>query len=203
VVQEDLSKLLRKTPSRVDPDQPLLHVKITWTRSETAVGISWHHVLGTSSLLARGPPLTGVPGDATAFLRFMRIFSDRYENPTSPSVHPTPSFAKYFFTSPSEADMARFLPVMPHLSATYPLSALGAIYGQHNKNTSRIDSRLSPDDIARLRACAEEQPADLGSEVGRLSAQDVITAWIVTVLDRCSPEPIESLTNAASVCTLA
>jgi hypothetical protein len=114
-----------------------------------------------------------------------------------------PTFSKHIFAGPSEADQEQFLPLMPHLTVTYPLAALGEIYAKSNANVTRLDCRLEPRDIDRLRARAEAPSPNQFVAPDSLSNQDIVTAWIITVLNRCSQEPIRSVTNAASVRHLA
>lgn len=81
---------------------------------------------------------------------------------------------------------------MPHFRETYEYSELGAMYAQANKDVVRNDCRIERDKIEALCTKMRQGSPDI-------STQDCLTAYIVTVLNRCIQPPILNITNAASV----
>lgn len=86
---------------------------------------------------------------------------------------------------------------MPHLTNTCPNSELGRRYANMNQDTSWVSFKFPVD---RLRRLKEHTMSAMEGTSTVLSVQDVLTAYIVNVLNRHSPgEPITRVTNAASV----
>lgn len=59
VIQDDISPFLNHqpvSPGPADGNAPLLLLKLTFFDNETSVGVSWHHALGSSSLLIPSAP---------------------------------------------------------------------------------------------------------------------------------------------------
>ncbi|KAI8998910.1 hypothetical protein BD414DRAFT_476401 [Trametes punicea] len=156
----------------------LLLFKITLSERETAVGVSWHHTLG----------------DATVLERFMRYLSESYQGNDRGQTS-APTFTKRQFPAPTGSLIERYAPLMPHLIETYSAAEVGKRYAQMNANTSWVKFKVSFTQIRILKGRVLEK---IGQTDIAPSLQDVLTAYIVGVLNRCLDVPITSITNAAS-----
>lgn len=105
---------------------------------------------------------------------------------------PPPSYQKHVFPDPSPHMIQEISRFMPHFRETYEYSELGAMYAQANKDVVRNDCRIERDKIEALCTKMRQGSPDI-------STQDCLTAYIVTVLNRCIQPPILNITNAASV----
>jgi len=180
VIQDQLHPFLNTPLDNQDPidgDAPLLRLKLSVAANETAIGVSWHHTLG----------------DATVLLRFMYSISQSYQDLEIP--RPFPILERHDFATPSWDMTQRFLPLMPHLAQMQPVSALGALYSEMNKDSTRIQYRVT---FVKLRRLRDRVAAELSSTNIRPSIQDCLTSYIVTVITRCSGTQIRFITNAAS-----
>lgn len=181
VVQDDLAHFLNSSSSAegdpVGGDAPLLRLKLTIAAGETAIGISWHHTLG----------------DATTLLRFMHCLSQCYQG-LQPTF-PRPTFTKHDLPRPSQETTERYLPLMPHLARTYPAAILRGLCAEANEDIHPIRIRISVDKLSRLR---DRMAASIKATNVKISIQDCLTAYIVSVLQRCSGVSIRMVTNAAS-----
>ncbi|ESK96832.1 hydroxycinnamoyl shikimate quinate hydroxycinnamoyltransferase [Moniliophthora roreri MCA 2997] len=173
VIQADLSDLLPESSSIFLHDRSLLHFKLTLCGDMTAIGVSWHHVLG----------------DATTLKRFMLTLSEFYESIESSS--PPPLFSKHDFGPPSQEALSKFAPMMPHVCNAAVPSSLIAKYSAE---------RIIPVHFivfkAKVSALKESMQATVGSCVA-LSMQDCLTAYIVATLNWCKSNAIRRITNAA------
>ncbi|EIW60663.1 uncharacterized protein TRAVEDRAFT_120681 [Trametes versicolor FP-101664 SS1] len=85
---------------------------------------------------------------------------------------------------------------MPHLTNTCPNSELGQRYANINQDTSWVSFKFPG---GRLRRLKEHTMSVMEGTTTVLSAQDVLTAYVVNVLNRHSAGgPITRITNAAS-----
>jgi hypothetical protein len=164
-----------KDSSLVNGDLPLLRFKLTFSQTETAVGVSWNHTLG----------------DAMVLQRFMNLVSQSYQG-LAPS-YPPPTFQKHWFPVPSAQSYQETLPLMPHFRETYHFCELGSMYAKANHSIVRVNKRIEKDQIEALRG-------RLRQNLSELSTQDCITAYIITVFNRSVDSPIVNVTNVASVC---
>lgn len=177
VIQDDLSPYINFQPkdeTLVNGETPLLRLKLTFSQTQTALGVSWHHTLG----------------DAAVLLRFMHTVSQLYRG-LRPS-YPLPSYQNSHFPTPSHEDIEAMSSFMPHFRKTYNLSELSAMYTQANTSIGRVEGRIKGYQVEALRATMRDI-------MPYLSTQDCITAYITTVLNRCLDVPISVVTNAASV----
>jgi hypothetical protein len=179
VVQDpdDLGPYLSAQPkdsNLINADSALLRFKLTFSQTETAIGVSWNHTLG----------------DAMVLQRFMNLVSQSYQG-LAPS-YPPPTFQKHWFPVPSAQSCQEILPLMPHFRETYHFSELGSMYAKVNNSIVRVNKRIERDQIEALRE-------RLRLNFSELSAQDCITAYIITVFNRFIDSPIVNVTNVASV----
>ena len=130
-------------------------------------------------------------GDAIALFRFTHTLSQYYQNKVS--EFPTPTFRKHVFQPPSEAIAAEYHTRIRQLQDPYPFAELGAVYAEAGKGIENFQWRCSGEELRRLHAkiCSSGPPT--------LTIQDCLTAYLVTVLNRCQERPIRMVTNAASV----
>lgn len=122
----------------------------------------------------------------------MRCLSQKYQNlePASPS----PTFTKTEWPAPQKSILDKYLPLMPHLRQTVLTSELGSKYAHLNQDALRVDWRVWRSQAEALRAEVQKAVPSL-----LVSIQDCLTAYIVTLINRCSDTAILVLTNAASV----
>jgi hypothetical protein len=97
---------------------------------------------------------------------------------------------KYFPAEPSNKLLEDILPTMPHLAKTYPLNIINSLYATANAHIHRVDCRLTVGDISLLKR---------RTALAHLSDQDIVTAWIANLIERCLGQPLKYITNAASV----
>jgi hypothetical protein len=182
--------------------EPLLRLKITYDTEETHtyLGISWHHTLGKSVTTLFYTSVQPIIGDASALLHFMSTLSYLYQQPDGDEHITRPTFVKHAFEEPSDEKIATILPLMPHLSTTYSSAALKTYYALHSVPTAAVMLRLTNSHIEHLRIKAtnikdisDKQRLDV------LSSQDLVTAWVVALFDRCTDVHIRRLTNVVSV----
>jgi hypothetical protein len=120
----------------------------------------------------------------------MHLLSQLYQN-LHPS-HPPPSFYKHRFPTPSTESVRATLPLMPHFRQTYHLWELGPMYTKANHSIVRVEYRIERHQVEALRA-------KLRANMSSLSVQDCLTAYVVTLFNRCIDPPILNVTNAACV----
>ncbi|OJT14189.1 hypothetical protein TRAPUB_9300 [Trametes pubescens] len=161
-----------------EEESRLLLFKITFATCETAIGVSWHHTLG----------------DATVLQRFIHCLSERYQDHDVVQL-PAPTFSKRSFHNPTPTLKDQYSLLMPHLTNTCPTSELGQRYASMNEDTSWVSFKICGDRLRRLKEYTMLAMEDTSAV---LSAQDVLTAYIVNVLNRHLGEPITHITNAAS-----
>lgn len=125
-------------------------------------------------------------------LRFLQVLSQLYQG-LEPS-HPPPTFEKYEFPHPTLDMIEKYLPLMPHLAKTCNTQELGSRYAELNESTASINWRIEKHQLQMLHTKLVKglDPAF------KLSEQDCLTAYIVSVLNRCVEVPIRTVTNAAS-----
>ncbi|KDQ11318.1 hypothetical protein BOTBODRAFT_35402 [Botryobasidium botryosum FD-172 SS1] len=174
VVQDDNSRLLPHSRVVVtNADEPLLRFKITNFRrtGETALGISWHHVLG----------------DAYALLCFTHTLSSFYQG--LPSPYPQPTFAKHFFSPPpiDPATVSTFEAIMPHLVNDYDRVGLIEKLTKMLEETEQVHLRFSKSQLEEIRDRVHQDAVD-GETFSR---QDCLTAYLVTVLTRVLDVPVQ------------
>lgn len=124
----------------------------------------------------------------------MRLLSQTYQGLPPPDDPPT--FTKPVFPAPNPDLIRDYMPSMPHLAETRPQSELGVAYAQNNSATERVDFHIEG---RKLRQVREKVTRNLDATYSRPSIQDCLTAYLVTVLNRCLDTPISEITNAASV----
>ncbi|KAH9946372.1 uncharacterized protein BXZ73DRAFT_95870 [Epithele typhae] len=164
---------------------PLLYAKLTLSRSDTAIGVSWHHTLG----------------DASVLLHFMQSLSHHYSNPGKTLGPTVPTFTKRAFPRPTKSLIHEYTPLIPHLAQTCPEAELGAVYGAMSHGTSRVAFRITLDRLERLRSRVVAALASHHHSEGeqlKPSRHDCLIAFIVGVLNRHLHVPITTVTNVAS-----
>ncbi|OBZ73003.1 hypothetical protein A0H81_07143 [Grifola frondosa] len=130
----------------------------------------------------------------------MKLTIAEYETAVGVSWHHTLGDATVLlcfmnFISQSPELVQSYLPLMPHLANSYPKSELHALYANMRKDIDRVDILIPEEKLCRLREKVSDRMHSSGSEP---SIQDCLTAYIVTVLDRCLDAPITTVTDAAS-----
>ena len=133
------------------------------------------------------------PGDATTLFRFMHLVSQSYQG-LAPAF-PLPTLGSTHFSTPPPSLVESFGPLMPHLVNTYRVSEIGAEYASRNQSIVHMHKTLS-------RARFEHVQAELQLQSPiKISLQDSITAYIVSLLNACEEQVVTKVTNAASVNT--
>jgi len=130
-------------------------------------------------------------GDATALLRFMGLLSAAYQDMEGSFTFPT--FSRYLFPVSTSHDMETFRSLMPHLAEACSGEDLAVKSFQRNRYTVRIEWIIPRDKADALQTRIRESTEEA------VSLQDCLSAYIVTLLNRCGKTPINKITNAASV----
>ncbi|KAI9056682.1 hypothetical protein FKP32DRAFT_1615814 [Trametes sanguinea] len=84
---------------------------------------------------------------------------------------------------------------MPHLVETYSASEVGKRYADLKSNASSVKFKISEEQLSKLK---DKVAKALGHADIVPTSQDVLTAYVVSVLNRCMDVPIKIVTNAAS-----
>lgn len=203
IIQDDsdimphLHTELARAANVATEERPLLLLRVTIAHEQTAVGVSWHHTLGTiprfecSYDRSRLKHRNATIGDAATLLRFMQTLSHAYQEISLPKP---PTLVKHAFPTPSQELVERYKAAIPHLAQTYHQSELAAQYAGMNRDVARVDVRIAGLFLDRLANRVREQTGE-----ARVSRQDCLTAYVATVLNQCGAGPIDTVTNAASV----
>lgn len=132
-------------------------------------------------------------GDAMLLLEYMKTLSALYQDPDDLSDAPQFTFEKYVFEEPLPEKVDKMCSLMQHLpqgsalagSSTWNILPTKCITLQMTEETVR--NIFGP----RLSSEGNQQP--------QLSIQDILTAWVVTLFNKCTDAPTGRLTNAVSV----
>ena len=82
---------------------------------------------------------------------------------------------------------------MPLHHHVYPFAEVGAQFAEANKGVELLNWRFTGEELRRLHASISS------SGQRALTIQDCLSAYIVTVLNRCREKPIRMVTNQANV----
>jgi len=82
---------------------------------------------------------------------------------------------------------------MPLLHHAYPFAEIGAKFAEAKKGVEILNWRFTGEELRRLHASVSSS----GQQA--LTIQDCLTAYIVTVLNRCQENPIRIVTNQGNV----
>ena len=124
-------------------------------------------------------------------LRFMHTLSQFYQG--LPSESTVPTFEKYHFPTPSHSVVAEFWPRMPRLHATCDFNEL--VRAPSRKDFEVVRWRIDNDDIEELRSVLSCKRQD-----GPLfSKQDCLVAYVVAALNHNTGNPVQMVTQVASV----
>lgn len=137
----------------------------------------------------------------------MHLLSQEYHhqglNASYPGRHggPPPTFKKHIFPVPSahSIEIHSHSTSMSHLTEACPISELGEQYKRlgHSTSTVRVDWRFTKHALETLRTKVQ---STLGEPQYTLSIQDCLTAYIVSIINRCTTSvPVQRVTNVASV----
>lgn len=86
------------------------------------------------------------------------------------------------------------MPLVPHLAVDYAPDVFFEMYQAMLKSTSYINLQFSVDQLRALQAAAS---ANAGVKI---STADAFAAYLITVLNRVSPSPIQQVINYIDVC---
>ncbi|KAJ7639329.1 hypothetical protein FB45DRAFT_1055467 [Roridomyces roridus] len=157
-------------------DEPLMRVKMTYCRTtnETILGCSYCHMLG----------------DGEFIHQFIYAVSQYYQG--KKPAFGTPTWEK-LNDNPSTADFIdRFL---PHLKVLYPMDEWMGMVGGVMGSTSQVDIMFTAQQIEQFRAVADTHPGRKGT---KSSAQDALSAYVITTLNRVLPTPITKVSSMLS-----
>ncbi|KAJ7582504.1 hypothetical protein C8J56DRAFT_1055565 [Mycena floridula] len=175
VIQEDLDLFLPNSQSPVNSDEPLLLVRATLFESQTIIGVSWYHALG----------------DAITLWRFMHLVSQFYQGDLAPPLH-VPVFGNTPLSEPSEYMKQLFRPLLPHMAESLDESEIGKRYAELQSSIVHLRWRMPRCYFQNIQSKLQT------SSNLKLSLQDCITAYFVTLVNRCHANTISKVTNAAS-----
>jgi hypothetical protein len=126
-----------------------------------------------------------------ALCRFMQTLSLFYQR-VQPDFSP-PTFDKHQYQTPGPSTSSEFLPLMPHLWASYPFDELEAKYAEACEDLANLRWRFHEHHLHALHSMLSV------NEENYVSWHDCLTAYIVTLLNRSMPRPIRMVTNVANV----
>ncbi|CDO77851.1 hypothetical protein BN946_scf185032.g3 [Trametes cinnabarina] len=124
----------------------------------------------------------------------MRSLSQQYQGHDLRDL-PTPTFDKRTFSPPTGSLVERYAPLIPHLVETYSVTDVSKRYAEMNAHTSPIRFKIT---LAQLTKLKDKVSNRLDPTSVKPTSQDILTAYVVSVLNRCSDVPITTITNAAS-----
>ncbi|KAJ6491502.1 hypothetical protein DFH09DRAFT_370608 [Mycena vulgaris] len=165
-------------------DEPLVRAKVTFCRTtnETYIGWSSNHMIG----------------DADFVFQFIYAWSQYYQGKKEQFGPPT--YEKYRTAPPDEhndnpetdAFVSRYL---PHLKVLYPMDEWISKVGDAIAKSVQVDLLFTAHQIQQLRAIVNSWPDRSGPPV---SAQDALSAYLITTLNRCLAVPITRMSNILS-----
>ncbi|KAI0700122.1 hypothetical protein C8T65DRAFT_287605 [Cerioporus squamosus] len=169
-------------------DEPdLFKATIAQTDNETLVGVSCSHMVA----------------DLFIVLKFLRTWSQHFTNPLDPVTEPRPVYLDAISTTlPVPSDQSRLeyihskLP--PLLFHTFPLDDIPAsIFAPFP--IRRIDIRFASAQVSALHAALlrhqSEAETARSSDVGRLTRQDALSAFVVAALNASYDTPVKQISN--------
>ncbi|CAL1696590.1 unnamed protein product [Somion occarium] len=172
-------------------DVPLVTFKLTKMKKtgETVLGISWNHVLG----------------DATTLTNLLQTLSQYYQGLPPP---PAPTFYRRRWPRPPEGAEggALYQRYTPHVAKSYPLADVVAKYVAEAQAASMVDFKFTAANLDALRKRASRWTPDDAWHSGeslKLTHQDSLTAYLITLHNRCLDKPIHGLMNMMSYRTRA
>ncbi|KAJ6524028.1 hypothetical protein B0H19DRAFT_1244068 [Mycena capillaripes] len=164
-------------------DVPLTSFKITNLKqsSRTVIGHSWNHILG----------------DYQTSTRFVQTLSQYYQGLPPP---PPPTFHKRNWPQPPSGaeGEALYKKYTPHIVKDYPFEEVLAKYSKEAQNSPMIDINFTAKQLDAIHSLARRwQPDDewCDGEAINVSRQDSMSAYLVTLQNRCLPQPLHTLMN--------
>ncbi|EIN11503.1 hypothetical protein PUNSTDRAFT_131668 [Punctularia strigosozonata HHB-11173 SS5] len=158
-------------------DEPLLRCKYTYweATNESSFAASWCHVLG----------------DGLALFQFCDNLHHHYLG-LQPRTMPT--FEKYTAQPPTleQSALVETIPLVPHLAIDYAPEHFFAMYTQMLDSTCRVDLQFTKDQLQKMRAMAERHARV------KISTQDALVAYLITVLNRTERVPARWLMNVVN-----
>ncbi|KAJ7803884.1 hypothetical protein B0H14DRAFT_2612951 [Mycena olivaceomarginata] len=179
VVQPSLAQFLNPVSlegAMKGEDVPLTSFKITNLKqsSRTVIGHSWNHVLDLSK---------HCPNTTRAFHRRLRQHS------INAAGHNPPSGA---------GREALYKKYTPHIVMDYPFEEVLAKYSKEAQHSPMIDINFTAKQLNAIHSLARRwQPDDewCDGEAINVSRQDSMSAYLVTLQNRCLPKPLHTLMN--------
>lgn len=188
-------------------DVPLTSFKITNLKqsSRTVIGHSWNHVLGTRPrfpVFSYTESLTA--GDYQTSTRFVETLSQYYQGLPPP---PPPTFHKRSWPQPPSGaeGEALYKKYTPHIVKDYPFKEVLAKYSKEAQHSPMIDINFTAKQLDAIHSLARRwQPDDewCDGEAINVSRQDSISAYLVTLQNRCLPQPLHTLMNMVNASDL-
>jgi hypothetical protein len=184
-------------------DESLSKFRITTcTTGETYIGLCSSHVLGKSATLELSNVLT-FSGDAGFLYKFLSTWSHFYQN-----LKPVKGFATFdTYTNPPpklsrcDPDSSAFIiEHLPHMEKLYPVEEFMTMIGNMMMTTERVDLSFTASQVEQLKLIASmPNESTKRIKVGRISGQDALSAYIITVFNRCQDVPVRRMSNIFSV----
>jgi hypothetical protein len=176
-------------------DEPLVRCKYTYweVTNEYSFSMSWCHLLGMLSILhSLSMLIPAALGDGLSLWRFCDTLHRNYVG-LKPQFIPT--FEKYTTEPPTleRSALLDTIPLVPHLAVDYSPEHFFAMYTNMLESTSRIDLQFSKEQLLKIRGLAEKRSGV------KISTQDVLTAYLITVLNRVDENPAKWIMNVVDV----
>ncbi|KAJ7617263.1 hypothetical protein FB45DRAFT_1063761 [Roridomyces roridus] len=165
-------------------DEPLLRVRVTYCRksNETYIGWSSSHMLGDGEFVYQFLYAWSQYYQGKALL-FGAPTYEKYRTAPTPELNDNPATAEF---------VERYL---QHLKTLYPMDKWMGMVGDVIGSTSQVDMMFSAHQIAQFRAVADMHPGRKGTHA---SAQDAVSAYLITTLNRVLPTPIIKVSSMLS-----
>ncbi|KAJ7750434.1 hypothetical protein DFH07DRAFT_547667 [Mycena maculata] len=165
-------------------DEPMMRIKVTFCRTsnETYIGWSSNHMIG----------------DGEFVFQFIYAWSQYYQG--KKSAFGPPTYEKYRTAPPDEHDdnpatnefMTRYL---QHLKVLYPMDQWMSMVGDVMSKSAQVDLMFTAHQIRQFRAIADLWP---GRQSIPTTAQDAVSAYLITTLNRCFEVPITRMSSMLS-----
>lgn len=141
-------------------------------------------------------------GDGEFVYQFLYAWSQYYQGKKLKFGAPT--YEKYRTAPPDELNdnphTAEFMDrYLQHLKVLYPMDEWMSMVGGVMAGSEQVDLLFTAHQIQQFRAIADSHPGRQGTHA---SAQDAVSAYLITTLNRVVPVPITRMSSMLSVCPL-
>ncbi|KAJ7612688.1 hypothetical protein FB45DRAFT_1036903 [Roridomyces roridus] len=171
-----------------DWDEPMLQIKVTYcsTTNESAIGLSYSHILGDGHLV----------------IQFLSSWSQYYQGKEPLLGQPT--YEKYQIPQPpaefndnpdTDTFMTRHLSFLKEIPSREQLAHMDIAA---EELTAFVDLYFSSQQLEQLRYLADSWTGQSGGSAKRTTPQDALGAYFITTMNRCLDVPITRVITTVS-----